>query len=177
MKQILYILAATLAIYSCTPKKPDMTLPVPYFNTQNAMDSFHFKYNTFYRVVLNRSGYLDSSAAITFLSLSSDILSVKEYKTTTDTNGLHVMDSVAYSFGTSYSEYQQSDPNYYASSIGYVYTRYNPTGSGTNSFPLHDYMVLDTFTIRTGTPAMYNAPSGVLKSPLTDTTVKVTIYR
>jgi hypothetical protein len=173
MKQILSILAISLVMYSCQTKRPDITLPETSISAGRAWDSLKLSYNTFYRLVLNRAGTIDSSAAVVFFSNGQ----LTEYKVSTDTNGLHLNDSSTYASGTTYSEYQQADPNYYASSVGYIFTMHNPIGGTTNSFPLHDCMVTDTFTLRIGTPIKYYSATGKLRRPTTDTTISVTLYR
>ena len=173
MKQILSILSISLVLFSCATKRPELTLPETYYSTTSAWDSFKLQTNTFYRLVLKRgNNVLDSSVAVKFTSKTGGIV---EYKTSSDTLGLHLDDSVAYTMGTSYSEHQVSDPNYYASSVGYIFTKYNPIGGGSNSFLLHDYLVLDTFYFRIGTPVTYTRVGGAIKG--IDTTIQVTIYQ
>ena len=171
MKRILFILAATLALYSCATKRPEITPLETGISAGRAWDSFNLQLNTFYRVVLTRGFNIDSSIGIRFTANNS----LTEYKVKRDTFGLHLEDSTAYSLGTSYSEYQFADPNYYASSVGYVLTRFNPTAGTGNTFPLHDLMIFDTFFLRIGTPISIHKVGGTLKG--IDSTIPVTIYR
>ncbi len=173
MKQILCVLAISLVMFSCSTKRPEITLPDTNYNASQAFDSFKLQTNTFYRLVLKRgNNVLDSSVAVRFTSKTGGIT---EYKVSTDTFGLHLNDSVTYTLGASYSEHQFTDPNYYASSVGYVYTKYAPMGGSTNSFLLHDYLVIDTFYMRIGTPITYATVGAAIKG--VDTTIAVTIYK
>ena len=174
MKQILAIVAISLVLYSCSKKPADITLPETNFSTVQTWDSLNLQFHTFYRLVLNKANIKDSSAAIIFNSSTN----FTEYSVTTDTNGLHLMDSSTYSVGDPYCEHQLRDPNYYASSVGYVFARYSPVGGTGTNFHFRNYLGNDTLILRIGTPVELNRATGTFHSALsTDTTVNVTIYK
>jgi hypothetical protein len=173
MKQILCVLAISLVIFSCQKAAPTLTLPDSTISYSTAWDSFQLQYGTFYHLVIKRGWSVDSSVCIRF-KVNDTFM---EYKTNTDTNGLHLSDSVAYVRHASYNEVQKPDQNYYVSSVGYVLSKFYPLGGSTNTFHFHDLFVTDTFIFRIGLPIQYNVTGGSFRRANTDTATYVTIYK
>ncbi len=186
MKQLLYTLAISLVVISCSKSAPSAIDPVSISGTA-AFDSMSLSPNTVYHMVFNRNNMLDSNYCIRFNSATS----FTEYHSSTDTNGvLHLLDSLTYADTKSNSIYQQADPLVYVSTIGYVYTNYYPIndtiaedsiGHNPNyvpAFPFHNYLNKDTLHLYMGTALRYYTPVGTFKHAVTDSPdVVVTFYR
>ncbi|MBC7555090.1 MAG: hypothetical protein H7257_14070, partial [Taibaiella sp.] len=78
----------------------------------------------------------------------------------------------------SYSEYQNPNPTDYKTTVGYLFTKYYPTGNGLNTFPFHNYFAADTFILRIGAPTRFYSPTGAFRSARADSPkISVAIYQ
>ncbi|MBC7555320.1 MAG: hypothetical protein H7257_15220, partial [Taibaiella sp.] len=143
MKKILSVIAMSLALYSCEKKSPEVILPETGIGAQRVFDSTRLVKNGFYHVAVTRQGITDSTICIRFV----DATHFTEYKTFADSNGLVLLDSVSFAAANSYSEYQNPNPTDYKTTVGYLFTKYYPTGNGLNTFPFHNYFAADTFIL------------------------------
>lgn len=174
MKQLLSVLALAMVLVSCEKKMPEVVAVESNIALSRAYDSLHLVPNGFYHVAINRRGVIDSSICIRFVNKTS----FTEYKTYTDTNGLHLLDSAAITAGSSYSEYQFPNPSDYNTAVGYVKTKYFPIGGTLTGFSFHDYFVADTLVLAIGAPTKYNKPYALFLGVAADSPdIKVAIYQ
>jgi hypothetical protein len=147
MKYILSILVVSAVLFSCKKEsEPSRKLPVE-LSKSSAFDSMNLSYNTFYRMAISvNRDTPDSNTAVKFFANDS----IYEYKTTYDTLGLHLTDSVRYVANRHYSSYQEPDPAFYQSTVGYVKIMYFPLGGSEVFFRLRDLMAKDTFNLTVG---------------------------
>ncbi len=176
MKPLLYLLAICLILVSCEKKAASPKVPLA-ISLEAAYDSMRLSPDTLYHLAIDSAGYIDSSVCMRFHSSKH----FTEYLTYTDTLGLHFLDSITFDADNTYAEYNEPDPSFYKTTVGYVYINYYAIGgSAPGNFLFRTRFATDTFQLRVGTPTRYYQAKGALKGPgpfNSYENLAVTIYR
>lgn len=173
MKQLLSVLGLAMVLVSCEKKMPTVE-PASSVSLDNAYNNMRLTTNGFYHLSINRQGIMDSSVCIRFVNSKS----FTEYKTYTDTNGLHLLDSTPVTAVNYYAEYLAAQPSDYNTTVGYYKIKYFPVGGTVSGFAIHDYLVADTMLLGIGVPtANSQAYINFLGARADSPKVRITIYQ